>query len=310
MRFLAQRHWRWSLAHDELCSRARAGGCPAPPSQGRGAGLALAVPLIPQEEATSGGVAKRWGEAVVTHTRAASRGSRTGSKAAWPQSGARPTPGEGRHSTLGTLSQAAWRLGLGWKVLKAQGQETLWVPGTTCSAAGGSDVGAVLCSLLGECGPRVGRLCPLPGLCQWVLGWPTVALASKSRLGLPACGELYASAAVVELRGRGPGGGWAAPPEDSPTGAPNVHCWMSPELPRPLGLQGDWEQEGPRTHTEVPQTDLSAAPAPFGGGPCAGRVALFLKHRGAFARVSHIQSEARLRAGPSVAADTRVSGFY
>lgn len=103
---------------------------------------------------------------------------------------------------LGTLSQAVWRLGLGRKVLKAQGQETLWVPGTMCSVAGGSDVGAVLCSLLGECGPWVGCLCPLPGLCQWVLGWPTVALASKSRLGLPARGELYASPAVVGLRGR------------------------------------------------------------------------------------------------------------
>lgn len=146
---------------------------------------------------------------------------------------------------LGTLSQAAWRLGLGRKVLKAQGQETLWVPGTMCSVAGGSDVGAVLCSLLGECGPWVGCLCPLPGLCQWVLGWPTVALASKSRLGLPARGEFYASPAVVGLRGR-PGRRLGSAPRRLSHRRPTVHCWRSPELPRPLGLQGDWEQEGPR----------------------------------------------------------------
>lgn len=79
--------------------------------------------------------------------------------------------------------------------------------------------------------------------------------------------------------------------------APNVHCWMPPELPRPLGLQGDWEQEGPRTHTEVPQTFLRLLRRLEVDRVQKG--CLFLKHRGVFARVSHYLSGGLSEAGPA-----------
>lgn len=240
-------------------------------------------------------------------------GPRTRSTAAWPQREARPTPGAGRHSTLG-LSQAAWGLGLNQKVLKVLGQETLWVPGTPCSTAGGSDVELRPCSLLAERGPRVGCLCPLPGLCQRVLGRPTVALAPKSRLGLPARRELCASKpSGGGAEGMGPGRRLGSAPRRLSPGPRTVHCWTSPELPvlSDNGVAGNRKDFGThRVHTEVPQADLSVVPASFGDGLCAGSDALFLKHQGTFVRLSHTQSEVRLRAGPSAAADARVSGFY
>ena len=147
------------------------------------------------------------------------------------------------------------------------------------------------CSRLGECGPQVRCLCPLPGLCRQVLGWPSVALASKSCLGLPACGELCESPAVVGLRGCGLGGVCAAPqknllqvpPPSTAGGRPSSHALLG------YGVAGN--RKDLRTHRvypEVPQTDLSVAPTSFGDGLCAGRVALFLKHQGAFVRVSHV----------------------
>lgn len=216
---------------------------------------------------------------MVTHTRAASRGQRTGS--AQPGLRVEPGPHLGREgdSTLGTSFQAAWRLGLGWKVLKARRQETLWVPGTTCLRLAALTLELCSAPCWASAAPRSGASAPARAL-PVVLGWPTVALASKSRLVF--LHERLASAAVVELRGRGPGGGWAAPQKISSTGALTSTAGCRLELPRPLGYRATGNRKGPSTHTEVPQTDSWAAPAPFWRWTCVQEgLRLFLKHRGA-----------------------------
>ena len=198
--------------------------------QALGAGLVL-VPLTPQEEASSGGAANRSGRVVGATPGYQAWGQGRGRR----QPGLRGKPGPclGRKAFHAGTVPGGLGAGTQPEGPEVRGQETLRAPGTPRSAAGGSDVELRPCSLLAEPGPQVGCLCPLLGLCRRVLGRPTVALAPKSRLGLPARRELCASPAVAGLRGWGPGGGWAVPPEDFPQAPPPSTAGRHPSSPSP-----------------------------------------------------------------------------
>nr|CAI9711202.1 unnamed protein product [Rangifer tarandus platyrhynchus] len=110
---------------------------------------------------------------------------------------------------------------------EARGQETLWVPGTPCSAAGGSDVALRPGALLAERGPWVGGLWPLLGLCRRLLGWPTLALARSAAWVFLRMGS---SVQAQQWQGCGDGAWEEAVqrPQKAFPRPPTVRCWVPP----------------------------------------------------------------------------------
>ena len=81
--------------------------------------------------------------AVGTHTRGSEQGVEDGVEGSLASEWSQAHTWGGKAFHAGDSVPGSLEAGLGWKVLKARGQATLWVPGTPCSAAGGSDIGAV-----------------------------------------------------------------------------------------------------------------------------------------------------------------------
>ncbi|CAI9178353.1 unnamed protein product [Rangifer tarandus platyrhynchus] len=217
--FLAQRPWLGSPAHGERSSGARAQGWPAPSAPGPWC-RAGACPF-----GAAGGGHLGWGRAA---------GAAPG-HGAWGKDavdGNLASEGSQAHAWGGKAFHAGTvpgGLGAGTRPEgpEARGQETLWVPGTPCSAAGGSDVALRPGALLAERGPWVGGLWPLLGLCRRLLGWPTLALARSAAWVFLRMGS---SVQAQQWQGCGDGAWEEAVqrPQKAFPRPPTVRCWVPP----------------------------------------------------------------------------------